>query len=332
MTNYRRGAHLRSVMVALITPVILALASGTALANGTTEAISISGPSTVPAGGGIVFVLTTNNSGSGIEVNDINAATGPATTLNFQLIESDGTVSVSSGTSFKLPKNSTQPKSSTSFLIVSSNLATSTTITFTATLNSIGGGPGFGVTWTPGPLDHFAVSVTGTTSPAVLTSTNVQVTAQDAFNNTITGFTGAVTQSFTTNGAGGPAALGAFNSVPASPYTFLVGDNGVRMFAITDDLAEPNVTVNVSSGGKAGSADKDISWTQAPVQTFAFTPASLLTTATNQTFGITSFKTSSRLPSGEVVTFTFPDDTDLSGAATTLGRRELVLKLVMPKV
>jgi hypothetical protein len=198
-------------------------------------------------------------------------------------------------------------------------LATSTTITFTsASGNTITGGP-FVVTWTPGPLDHFAVSVTGTTSQAVLTSTNVQVTAQDAFNNTITGFTGAVTQSFTTNGSGGPAALGAFSSVPASPYTFLVGDNGVKTFAITDDLAESNVTVNVSSGGKVGSANANISWTKAAVQTFAFTPVSLLTTATNQQFMVMSFKTSSRLLSGDSVTLTFPDDTDLSVANTQLG-------------
>src|SRR5207244_229433 len=53
--------------------------------------------------------------------------------------------------------------------------------------------------------------------------------------------------------------------------------------------------------------------------TLAPTPGSVTASSTGNTFTITNFTTASRLRVTDTVTFTFPDDTDLSAAAVVVG-------------
>ncbi len=102
----------------------------------------------------------------------------------------------------------------------------------TATANAVAGGPynvtasvgalsaTFSLTNTPGPATSFLV--TAPANASVGTAFNFTVTALDSFGNTATGYTGTA-QFTSTDGAA---------TLPAN-YTFLAGDNGVRMLSAT---------------------------------------------------------------------------------------------------
>jgi hypothetical protein len=77
-----------------------------------------------------------------------------------------------------------------------------------------------GITVNPAAADHFNVS-TPAGSVTAGTPFDLVVTAQDAYNNTVTGYTGTVT--FTTSDPGG--------TVPVD-YTFTPSDNGVHTFPL----------------------------------------------------------------------------------------------------
>ena len=89
----------------------------------------------------------------------------------------------------------------------------------------------------PGALDHFAVSNPGTVTAGTAFTTTT-ITAQDANNNTVTGYTGTVDLTETGAGAGGtvsPATTGAFSGgVLANPSLTLTkaATSGVTLTAI----------------------------------------------------------------------------------------------------
>jgi glucose/arabinose dehydrogenase len=92
----------------------------------------------------------------------------------------------------------------------------------------------------PNGLHHFAISTVGTQTAGV--AFNITITAQDAANNTVTGFTGTVTLS-TTAGTISPSSSGALNG-------------GVRTESVTVTQAGANRTISVSDGyGHTGTSN-----------------------------------------------------------------------------
>ena len=125
------------------------------------------------------------------------------------------------------------------------SLATAGSQSITATDTQAGSITGTATsTVTPAALDHFQVSTSVTTTVAG-TAFDVTVTAQDAYNNTVTGYTGTATFS-------SADPYGA--SLPAS-YTFAAADQGVHAFAAGATLytAGPwDVTATDTTTGRTG--------------------------------------------------------------------------------
>jgi hypothetical protein len=126
-------------------------------------------------------------------------------------------------------------------------------------------------------LDHFDVSAPGTTTAGDPFS--VTVTAQDAFDNTITGYAGTVHVASSDGGATLP-----------SDYTFVGGDNGSHTFTNEVTLVTAGTqTVDVNDAvttSATGSADVDVSATtldhldvSAPGTAISGTPFSVTVTA-----------------------------------------------------
>ncbi len=90
----------------------------------------------------------------------------------------------------------------------------------------------------PAALDHFAVGAIGTQTAG--TPFTVTLTAQDAFNNTVTGFTGTASLS-TTAGSITPSTTGNFSS-------------GTRTESVTVTGAGTGKTITVTASGKSGSS------------------------------------------------------------------------------
>jgi hypothetical protein len=101
--------------------------------------------------------------------------------------------------------------------------AGSQSITATDTASSSITGTQSGITVNPAALDHFAITTPGSATAG--TSFDLSVTAQDAYNNTVTSYTGTVT--FTTSDPG----LGGFSPTLPVAYTFTSSDNGVHTFS-----------------------------------------------------------------------------------------------------
>jgi len=86
----------------------------------------------------------------------------------------------------------------------------------------------------------------------------VTVTAQDEWDNTVTGFTGEVTltQQGGTAGGDGPPKVGVHINNTATnaddSYTFVGGDNGVHAFPVTCYTAETITKFTATGGGKTG--------------------------------------------------------------------------------
>lgn len=100
------------------------------------------------------------------------------------------------------------------------------------------------ITVTPATISKF--SVTGITTPTTAgTARNVTVTAQDAYNNTVTSYTGTI--GFTSSDA---------QATLPSNYTFVGGDNGVHTFTSGVTLktaGTQSVTATATVGGYTGS-------------------------------------------------------------------------------
>jgi hypothetical protein len=91
-------------------------------------------------------------------------------------------------------------------------------ITATDTATSSLTGSQSGITVTPAAIDHLNVRTPGSATAG--TPFDVVVTAQDLYNNTVTGYTGTVT--FTSSDPGA--------TLPAN-YTFTASENGVHTFS-----------------------------------------------------------------------------------------------------
>ncbi|MEY3896625.1 MAG: hypothetical protein RLZZ214_2145, partial [Verrucomicrobiota bacterium] len=93
----------------------------------------------------------------------------------------------------------------------------------------------------PGPLDHFAISAIGSPQTIGTPITGITLTAQDASNNTVTGFTGTVTFGGTGGftGTSGTFILGVLSGVSVTPtvagsnLTFTVDDGALHTGSTT---------------------------------------------------------------------------------------------------
>ncbi len=108
--------------------------------------------------------------------------------------------------------------------------------TFVATMNGTAVGTAVGasasvVSYTPGPLDHFAISAIASPQRAGTPITGIMLTAQDAFNNTVTGFGGTVTYSGTAGitGTSGAFTAGVLSGVSVTPSV----TGGAQSFIVT---------------------------------------------------------------------------------------------------
>jgi hypothetical protein len=92
-----------------------------------------------------------------------------------------------------------------------------------------------------GLFTHFQVQVPGGAQANV--PFNVTVTAQDAANNTVTGFLGTVTLSLSTSGAAGP-----FAAIGGASHTYVTADAGRHVYNVTLPASGPNRVIRVSDG------------------------------------------------------------------------------------
>ncbi|CAN5908548.1 hypothetical protein BH11VER1_BH11VER1_36940 [soil metagenome] len=186
--------------------------------------------STAPAAiGSLTAVVTSFGGSSGAAVQV--ATVTPVVTANVANLSVDSNTLVINGLGFSAtPANNTVTFNHGAVGTVTSASPTSLTVTFSThattlgalsasvTVSSIGPvGPTQVATVIAGAATHFGVSTPGTATAGI--AINFTVTALDQFNNTATAYTG--TAHFTsTDGAA---------TLPPD-YTFLAGDNGVRLF------------------------------------------------------------------------------------------------------
>ncbi len=107
-------------------------------------------------------------------------------------------------------------------------------------------------------LDHFAISY-GAASASTCTAKNISITAKDALNNTLTGYTGTVNLSTSTShgnwskvSATGVLSQGIADS-GAAGYSFAAADNGTITLALGNSHAD-DLTLTVSDPSAAVSA------------------------------------------------------------------------------
>jgi hypothetical protein len=164
--------------------------------------LAVSGPSSATAG--TAFTLT-------VRAVDAfgNTATAYGGTVHFS--SSDGAAA--------LPADSTLTSGSSTFAALL-RTAGKQTITATDTITGSITGTSNPIAVSPAALRHFGISVPSAATAG--SAFSVTVTAQDAFNNTVTGYTDTV--HFTTTDGGSGVA------VPVD-YTFVGGDNGVHTFS-----------------------------------------------------------------------------------------------------
>jgi hypothetical protein len=143
--------------------------------------------------------------------------------------------------------------------------------TFTATSANGKTGTSGSVTINPGALHHFAVTDTSGSNIATQTagsSFNVKLTAQDASNNTVTGFTGTVVVSSNRTCTSGCTTSAAFTAGVLSSHAVTLTQAG----------ASSTITATKSAGSETGTSN---SFTVNPAGLDHFT----LTLATPQTSG-----------------------------------------------
>ncbi len=120
--------------------------------------------------------------------------------------------------------------------------------TLTASSGSLGGTTSVGFNVTHGPLDHFLVEAAGggpIGNQLAGTPFNVRVTAQDAFNNTVTSFTGTVGFTSTPSGGiSGGATSGAFTAGVLSSHGITFGTPGSFTLTATNSAGAQSGTSN----------------------------------------------------------------------------------------
>jgi hypothetical protein len=145
-----------------------------------------------------------------------NTATGYTGTVHFTKSDSGTGSSVPANYTFASGDNGVHTFTNGVILVTPGNQ----TVTATDTVTSSIAGTSNSIAVSASAATHFTVSAPSSATAGDAFS--ITVTALDALNNTVTGYTGTVHFTKSDNGAG--------SSVPAD-YTFVAGDNGVHTFA-----------------------------------------------------------------------------------------------------
>ncbi len=193
------------------------------------------------AGGGAIGTQTAGTSFN-IQItaedsvnNTITAFDGAGNTVD---ITSTGTLSAGSGTTATF----------TNGVLASHSVTISNTGSFTITATDSAGGLGTGsetgvsgsFTVDPGPLDHFLVEATGGGAIGTQTAAvafNIQITAQDTLNNTVTLFDGAGnTVDITSTGtlSAGSGTTATFSSGVLASHSVTISNTGSFTITATD--------------------------------------------------------------------------------------------------
>ena len=98
----------------------------------------------------------------------------------------------------------------------------------------------------PGALDHFGISTIASPQTAGTAITGITLTAKDAYNNTVTGFTGTVAYSGTAGITGSSSAFTAGQLTGVSATPTVAGSN--KSFVITGSGKTGTSTFNVNPG------------------------------------------------------------------------------------
>ena len=124
--------------------------------------------------------------------------------------------------------------------------ATVQTVTYTATVGATPIPQTAQVAFVPGAATHFNLTAPGSATAG--SPFSVTVTARDATNNVVTGYTGTVTFSSSDAGATLPSA-----------YAFVAGDNGSHTFVGATTLTTAgSLTVSVGDGTSSGNASVNV--------------------------------------------------------------------------
>ena len=232
----------------------LALGAGGALPTGT--AVSI-GSATLDAGTSANSAGTLNATGTAV----INLGSGG--TLAFadsHLVSWAGTLNITgtfvAGLSIRFGA-SNSALTSGQLAVISVNGSGAGTYTLDSNGYLISGGG-------PGPVDHFIISTIGSPQTVGTPITGITLTAQDASNNTATGFTGTVGFSGTGGFSGTSASFtaGVLSGVSVTPT--VAGSN--LTFMVTDGVSGKNGSTTITtiqsqydawSGGAAFDADSN---------------------------------------------------------------------------
>ncbi len=134
-------------------------------------------------------------------------------------------------------------------------------------------GKAFSLTVNPGPLHHFAISAVSTPQTAG-TPFGIVITAQDAYNNTVTGFAGTVTLT-TTAGSISPSTSGSFTA-------------GVRNENVTVTQTGTARTVSVDDGSGHTGTSNTFDVDPGALHHFAIGPVSTATAGTPFSISLTA--------------------------------------------
>ena len=194
--------------------------------------ITVSPGSVLADGTATTTITVTAKDGSGNVIAGIAAA---------------NVVLTSSGTANTLvqPSAATDAAGQTTGTLASTKAQTKTV---SVTINGVAITQTANVTFTAGPLDHFAFNTIGTQTAG--TAFSVTITAQDVNDNTVTSFTGTVNLT-TTAGTISPVTSGAFTT-------------GVRTQNVTVTQAGAGKTITATDAGGSGKLGTSNSFTVNP--------------------------------------------------------------------
>jgi DNA/RNA endonuclease G (NUC1)/fibronectin type 3 domain-containing protein len=232
-------------------------------------------------------VSVTNGTSFNVTVTALDAS-------NFTVTGYNGTVHFTSTSAGTLPADYTFVAGDNGAHTFNVALTTNGAQSITATDTVTGSITGLAnTTVTPPPATHFSV-----TAPASVTngsSFNVTVSALDASNLTVTGYTGTVTFSSTSAG-----------TLPAN-YTFVAGDNGTHTFSVTltTNGAQSITATDTVTSSINGTANTTVN-APVPVAThFSVTAPASVTNGTSFNVTVTALDASNATVTGYTGTVTF---------------------------
>ena len=215
-----------------------------------------------------------------------------------------GTVAIASSDSAAvLPANSGLTGGVGSFS-VTLKTAGSQSITATDTVTSSITGLQNGITVSTAPLDHFVFNTIG--SQTVNSAFNITITAEDAANNTVAGYTGT------------PSLTYSVGSI--SPTTMNAFDSGIGTTSVTLSDAGSGVTITATDGAQTGTSNLFIV-TLTPTPTPAVTPTPAPTSSSSPTSAPTHGTTPTPKPSATPIPSATVSATTSSGTKVDLAIR-----------